>query len=223
MSELPYPLNDPTTGKVICQLCGKPFLVISPTHLKKHGISTYEDYTTRFPGAQLSTDEFKKRGSVGRKLKGVSKDLFTEHMNPILNVEEVHVEDLEPEIEEIDIEQVFQQVTSNDPMKLIKLKVLDQLKINFPNVRENYLINLENPITGDIYKSYITDFADPVMKIDFEFPNSFWHNKDSYPDFLRDENLKNCGWLIVKIDSSTPSIRDIEESIQKYKKDRRDV
>jgi uncharacterized Zn finger protein (UPF0148 family) len=39
MAELLYPLFD-EKGKVVCQICGKSFLVISPTHLSiKHKIS----------------------------------------------------------------------------------------------------------------------------------------------------------------------------------------
>ena len=56
MSEYPYPFFD-EKGKVICQVCGKAYLVISPPHLKTHNL-IYSDYTTRFPDAPLSNKEF---------------------------------------------------------------------------------------------------------------------------------------------------------------------
>ena len=46
--EYSYPLFD-ENGKVNCQICGKPFMVISPRHLSgKHKIQ-YGEYKLRFP------------------------------------------------------------------------------------------------------------------------------------------------------------------------------
>jgi len=216
MSEFPYPTNDPKTGKVICQICGKPFLVITPTHLKKHNIGGYDEYTKRFPGAPLSNDEFKKRGSVGKKVKDAPKELFAKEMNPILKVEDVFVDDIEPEIEEVDIEQIYSKEVSKDPIGNVKRKVLDLLKMYFANVEENFLAVLKNSVTGLIYREYITDFADPILRIDFEFPNAYWHNKDGYPDALRDYNMQQYGWKVIKIESLAPTIKDIEEAVKIY-------
>lgn len=216
MTEFQFPLTDPTSGKVICQICGKPFLVISPTHLKKHNIDSYDTYTSRFPGAPLSTDEFKKRGSVGRKVKG-HRELFADEMNPIIKVDELTIDDIEPEIEEIDIEKIFEKDVPKDPIQSVKRKILDTLKMYYANVQENYLIYLRNPINDNIEKEYITDFADPILKIDFEFPDTFWHNKEWCPDNMRDFNLKQAGWKIIKIGSISPNNELIRNAIEENK------
>jgi len=216
MSEFPFPLTDPNTGKVICQICGKPYLVITPTHLKTHKIGGYDEYTKRFPGAPLSNDEFKKRGSVGKKVKDAPKELFAKEMNPILKVEDVFVDDIEPEIEEVDIEQIFAKDVSKDPIHNIKLKVLDMLKMYFANVEENFVAVLKNSVTGLIYREYITDFADPILRIDFEFPDTYWHNGEGYPDALRDKNMADYGWRVIRIRSNSPTIKDIENAVTTY-------
>ena len=88
--EYPYPLFD-ENEKVICQLCGKPFMVISPRHLSgKHEIK-YSEYKLRFPDAPLSSAEFTAKSKYG-KMKGVFDD----------DVEVEELEDIEEEFKRFD-------------------------------------------------------------------------------------------------------------------------
>ena len=62
--ELQYPDFD-DKGKVVCQICGKSFQVISPRHLALHKIQ-YADYTKRYPTASLSSEQFVIKSKYGK-------------------------------------------------------------------------------------------------------------------------------------------------------------
>jgi len=206
MSEsLPYSKLD-ENGKVICQICGKSFLVISPKHLMKIHDVTFSQYRSRYPDAPLSSEEFRSRGKFGKLglfKKGVQEDV------PI--IEDIIEDDLDEEpVKELKKFEVVVNLPEEkqDPISKTKRNILKFLKDIFYNIEPNYVIRKFHP-DGRLEYEFITDFADPILKIDFEFPKVFWHNKDRYEDLNRKIKLQSGGWKIIEISSISPSIKDI--------------
>ena len=85
--------------------------------------------------------------------------------------------------------------------------------MTFSNVKQDYSIE-EKTLSGHLKYKYITDYADPILKIAFFFPDTFWHNEDPFYDHLRDSNLEGDGWKVVKIRKVNPTIKDIENAIK---------
>lgn len=203
MVEYNFSYFEEESGKVNCQICGKPYLVISPRHLQSHNIK-YSEYKLRFPDAPLSCEEF---GTVSKY--GKEKGMFSESEEVV--IDEKYLVD-EPEIEEINIDTV---ILPSGTAKVDKLKgrVYDHLRTFFSNVKVNYMIR-EKLIDGRTLFEFITDFADPVLKIDLEFPDTFWHNKEQYIDLTRDQKLESRGWKIIKIKGNNPNLKDIEKEVK---------
>jgi hypothetical protein len=199
MIEYPYQFFD-ENKKVICQICGKPFLVISPRHLEKHNIK-YADYTKRFPDAPLSTQEFKARGKYGK-----TKLFYDDEIGP----EEI-VEEKEPEIEEINIKKLSMEYSHLTPMDAMKARILDHLRMYFVNVKKDYLI-LQYGVDNRLKFEFITDFCDPILKIVIQFPDTFWHNVEAAIDLNKNIKLAQYGWKVIEIPSKSPSF----ELIDKY-------
>ena len=202
MSEYNFPYFEEETGKVNCQICGKPFLVISPKHLSSHNIK-YSEYKLRFPDAPLSCEEF---GVVSKY--GKEKDMFSEDEEVV--IDEVFLE--EPDVEEIVIDSVLVN-SKADGIDRIKGKVFDHLRTFFSNIKSNYMIR-EKLIDGTLELEFITDFADPVLKIDIEFPDVFWHNTSRNTDLNRDIKLKAKGWKVITIRGNNPRFDDIKKVIE---------
>jgi len=208
--EYPYPLIN-EDGKIICQLCGKPFMVISPKHLSgKHKIQ-YGEYKLRFPEAPLSSSEFGARSKYG-KVKGVFDDVEIEELSDLekefegLDDPDVH------DVMEIDIGKLTETIRKyKDPMQEKKQRILDHLKTFFSNIQQDHMVQLIDG-GGKLNEEYITDFADPVLKIDIEFPDTFWHNQGRI-DLMRDEKMKMYGWKVIKIPGQVPSFEKITEII----------
>ncbi len=205
MSEYPHPLYD-EKGKVNCQICGKPFLVISPRHLKKHNV-LYADYRNRFPNAPLSNDEFAARGKYGK-----NKDLFIHPENEVVG-EGIEVD--EPEVEELDdVEQFLKQETKNiDPIMSMKIRLRDHLLLYFANLQMDYLVRQFGSDKNLKYE-FITDYCDPVLKVVIQFPNTFWHNYDSSIDLNKTVKLEKYGWKVFKIRGKNPSFAQIDDVLQ---------
>jgi len=203
MSEYNFPHFEEESGKVNCQICGKPFLVISPKHLLSHNIK-YSEYKLRFPDAPLSCEEFGAASKYGKE-----KDMFSESEEVIID-EEVLIE--EPEVEEIVIDTVLVN-SKTGKLDRIKGKIFDHLRSFFSNVKANYMIR-EKLIDGTLELEFITDFADPVLKIDIEFPDAFWHNIPQYDDPTRDRKLEAKGWKVITIKGRSPKFEDIQKAIE---------
>lgn len=211
----PHPYYEERTGKVICQVCGKPFLTISPRHLKKHDM-TYDEYKMKFPDAPYSSEEFSVRSVYGK-----NKDMFKE---AVQEEEEIKIEELEDEItdneeevdpliEELEIIKKQEASVKLDKIQGTKKNILNHLSIMFSNVQQDYFIE-EKTISGQLKYKYITDFADPILKVAFFFPKTFWHNDDGYYDELRDSNIQKDGWKIVRVGKMNPTLKDIDDAIQ---------
>jgi len=194
-----YPYTLMRKGKVVCQICGKELLIISPTHLKKHNL-TVEQYQKRFPNAPSTSEIFNERSGRGKVY--IPPPLKEE--NPVVDVNA---------IEELDIEEILKQEAKIDPVRAMKNRVLDQLKMHFNNIVKDHLVTQY----GQQYSyqfEFITDFCDPVLRLIIDFPDVFWHNKEAYPDPNKKHKLESSGWKIVEIKKQNPSYEDIEEAIR---------
>jgi len=203
--QLQYPAFDQKTGRVTCQICGESFQVISPTHLKKHNLS-YADYIKRYPTAPLSSKEFNVKTKYGKV-----KELFAPKEKEVL--EEVIVNET-PTIEnEIDVEKILKENSFKDPIKQVKSQILDDLKSFFTNIRQDYLIEEYGKVSGRLKYQFITDFTDPILKVIVQFPNTFWHNRESNTDPLKNEKLEADGWKVLTVKGRAPSRRDIQKVV----------
>ena len=211
MSEYEYPLFS-DEGKVICQICGKPYLVISPRHLGTHKIK-YDEYKLRFPDAPLSCEEFNASSKYGRE-----KTIFVEEEMskfeqesdlPDEDVEEIEVNE-EPDIdEEIDLHEVLEKEKIDaDPMTRSKNKILDHLRGYFTNIEKDYTIR-QYGVDNRLKFEFITDFCDPVLKIVIQFPNNFWHNRELGIDPNKYLKMESYGWKVIIIKSAGPTLKEI--------------
>ena len=66
---------------------------------------------------------------------------------------------------------------------------------------------------------YVTDIADPVRQINFEFPETYWHNSEAVRDRVRDNKLESDGWKVVRVPSKAPTPEAIDTAIRKIMKD----
>jgi hypothetical protein len=208
-------------GHVICQVCGKAFLTISPKHLKRIHNLTYGEYFLRYPEAPKCSDEFgamvKYRrdrnnafeAQVHKQKECVEKE--DEFGDEVIVCDEVG----EPNEELVDpgLEKLIEQAKHTNPLDTEKGKILNILKMYFTNIQKDYLIQIFN-IVGRFQFEFISDFSDPVLKINVEFPNTFWHNVGRFEDPLRDIKLEEYGWKVIRVNSRNPSIKDIENSLK---------
>ena len=197
----PYPLFD-EKGKVICQICGKGFLVISPMHLKKHNIK-FKDYTKRFPNAPVSNEEFAARGKYGKQ-----KDFFS---NNEIGPEEL-VKEKAPDIEELELGKLVKKQQNLTPMDLAKHRILDHLRLYFANIKKDYMIR-QFGTDNRLKFEFITYFCDPILKVVIQFPDTFWHNVEAAIDLNKNMKLTQYGWKVIEIPSKNPSFQQIDEYV----------
>jgi hypothetical protein len=202
---LPHqPYNE--QGKVICQLCGKPFTVITPSHLKKVHSVTYDQYRARF-GDYLASEEFTAKIKYGRT-KGLLATSEKEIGEDIQIVDEPIVEDV------FNVGEILSVGTKDkDPMTKMRKLYLDRLRVQFANMRENYVIQ-EYTLGGNLKYEFITDFCDPVLKIIVDFPSAFFHNNDVYIDLSKNNKLKADNWMIITISGRSPSLAEVDAQVQ---------
>jgi hypothetical protein len=98
-------------------------------------------------------------------------------------------------------------------MQAKKSKILDHLRTFFSNIQQDYMIKLIDG-GGKLHNEFITDYADPVLKINIEFPDVFWHNQGVI-DLNRDEKMQRYGWKVIKISGNNPTGPKITETISK--------
>ncbi len=207
----PYPYYDEESGRVNCQICGRNFQVISPTHLKTHDLK-YAEYKLRFSDAPLSSEEFAIKGLYGK-----NTGMFQPKEEDKFMGEEVLIEENEDlDEEEIRIEELG-KIKSEPEDKIIGMKnrVYNHLLMYFSNVKMDYKIK-RLLSDGRTSYEYITDFCDPVLMVVFDFPKTFWHNNDVFLDPLKHEKLESDGWRIVVINSRAPNLKDIENKIKGF-------
>lgn len=212
MSEYQFPFFD-EKGKVICQICGKSFLVISPKHLSSNHSIKYAEYKLRFPDAPLSSEEFNASSKYGKdKQVFVKEELEKLEELPDDIGEEIEV--VEPEIEdEIDIKNLLEDKKSKDICCTSKDQILDLLRSYFTNVKKDYLITQKD--AGMVVFEFITDFCDPVLKVVIQFPKTFWHNREAFDDPNKKLKLETFGWKVVEINTNPPKLKDISVALER--------
>jgi len=87
------------------------------------------------------------------------------------------------------------------------------LRSYFTNVRQDYMIEEFGPMSGRLKYQFITDFADPVLRIVIQFPNTFWHNRDTHIDLLKKEKLEEDGWKVLFVKGKAPNRKDIQKVV----------
>ena len=217
MSEYPYPLRD-KVGKVICQLCGKPFLVVSPKHLStKHNIK-YNEYKLRFPDAPLSSEAF---GNVTKYGKNqtifVQKEMSKFEEESDLNIDNEQLEEIIVN-EEVEIaeEMNLSKILDSKPKNFIsnkKNQMLDYLRSYFTNIQKDYSIEQYGP-DGLLKFVFITDFCDPISKTVIQFPNTFWHNREQWVIPNKNRRLEQYGWEVIEFKSNCPSFKEIAKRLK---------
>lgn len=106
----------------------------------------------------------------------------------------------------------------NNSIHKDKIKFLDFLLNYFSDhgyVENSYFVD-KLSAGGKVDERIVTDISIPAMKLDIEFPNTFWHNMDM-PKSLRDSKLKSMGWTIIDIPGAKPSLSDLREALKKIK------
>jgi hypothetical protein len=210
-SEIPNGWNHPAfdqKGKVICQVCGKKFMILTPSHLKTHGLK-YGEYKNKFPDAPITNEEFKAMSKYSKPSK------YTEEDIEILGTETVIDEDI-PVIDD-EFEMPKNQVAKDfdTPMEAKKHEIFNFLADYLPGVKMDYLIQIRN-VQGTVIFSVISDFADPFSMINIQFPDTFWHNRDAFfEDPNRNRKLEEQGWKVIEIKSPAPKIKAIEKALRK--------
>jgi len=209
MNDYPYPLYD-EKGKVVCQICGKSFLTISPKHLSSHKIK-FADYFKRYPNAPKSNQEFAARSKFGRE-HTIFKD--QEEKEPVVADDLTLLIEQEPEVDELPIQREAEKVMKADPIQATKNRIKNHLGLLFANVEQDYLIREYGPNDKVLKFEFITDFADPVLKVVFQFPDTFWHNRDLLVDLNKNLKLTEYGWKIIEIPGNSPTLEKIDEVLK---------
>lgn len=224
LPEYPYPLTD-EHGNCICQLCGKSSKTMTPQHLTKLHNIDMKTYRARFPQAVLVSQQTKDRhkdAQLERFMK-ITKpevedqairiqdyDIITDSEdNSKSKNDNIYKQKLDEEVNKV-LNPIQTQSLTNTPQfetipdrsiekfRNIKIGIINKVKELLPNIQVNGLVR---KITGGghLVFEFITDFADPILKVIVDFPDSFWHNSDTYTDPNKDTKLKNAGWKIIKV------------------------
>jgi len=196
-------------GKIICQLCGKPFSKITPAHLKhKHDGMTFEKYQELFPEAPLSNDAFKLSRSISQKFDTFKKNSEELKENaPVPSVKRVLNQKPLPVVEPPKDEEGYGPNVHKD-----KAIILTFLSRYYPALINNYVVEFYTP-SDHLEFIFQTDMADPISKTIFEFPSVIWHNRDIRPNGARLDILKENGWKTISVDSPIPSIEDLKQKL----------
>jgi hypothetical protein len=216
---------------VKCQLCEfESKYCIGPAHLtSKHGI-TVNEYKKKFPNSKMMTDSHKanlsskqrnRSGKVDINEDIIESDLIDLESSPKLDTPPPKIEELNlfSKIDELKKDSIKTSKYFEDPMNLVssdKLQILNYLVCAFPKhkIVNNHYVE-KSFLNGVLEYRFITDISIPSIKLDLEFPKSFWHNYDR-PKEIRDYILKNDGWTIIDIMDSAPSITSVEKHIKTY-------
>jgi hypothetical protein len=196
--------------KVICQVCGKEFMNLA-LHVKSHNI-TIKEYKIKFPDAPI----------VSPLTKIIKKNI---KYDILVNDEKIPVNEITDDERDLNIpttdvnpiidkEIIFNnKIYTSDNLKNIDIctfnkdKMLNFLKLYFKNIEKDYMIR-EYSIDNKLLYEVISDFADPILKINIEFPNAFWHNSMTYNNPLRKSILESYGWKVLELKNTNISSKD---------------
>ena len=216
--------KEPKDGKVSCAICGKRFKIITPRHLKQHRMSL-ADYKRKYPNSPISGSQF------SASTKYAHADVFTEDkkteeittpngtvdydkMMSDIDEDGVIVEDNSfPEIEEMTTREVNFEPVPEDRMGREKITILNLLRSYYPKVQKDFFIR-KFTLSNQLDYEYISDFADPIAKVLFDFPKMFWHN-DYITNKIRNVKLQKEGWKIFTFTISSMNLEKVKNQLEK--------
>lgn len=206
-------------GLIICQICGNPYHFITPKHLKKQHEMTTKEYREMYPDVPMAKKgyyntlkekkESRKIADVETSIEPVIEEL---NLNESFDCDDAVFKECESIVKLAD-RKVPVPEKSVDPMD-DKINIIRYLKLSFPGIKNNYMFKKKAP-NGNIEYQFITDMADPYLKIVFDFPNSFWHNEQTgVSSNVRNQMLKSYGWKIIEVKSSMPKVSHVESKLK---------
>jgi hypothetical protein len=212
---IPYPEYD-EQGKIICQICGKSYSIISPTHLsRKHKINV-EEYKKRFPNLELTSGAYRTlQKHVHTPIFKKQEDGKLEEQPDILRtlLKEIIVSEKPPE----DISEIAYKDEKPKKKNLVfenKHRVFEELKEHLKHVEKDHVIQFIVQ-GGYLQYEFVTDFADPVARVIVDCPNTFWHNRDFNSDPQKFIKLLQDGWTILVLESNSPTKEQIKKLFEK--------
>lgn len=230
-------IENTNPSRVICQECGKEFKVITIQHLRKEHNMDFTEYKSKYPDAKTVSESVSKMNSYKNsslfKNSNKEQDVISAEEKQEIKIEECDDFDLDKipiipkeftesvsnfieEVKTFTKDNSANKITEfPDPTNSInkdKLKILSYLIGLFPDLENSYFVE-KNTISGSLEFRLVTDISSPKKRIDFEFPNTFWHNQDILKP-SRDSLLKNMGWKIINIPGSKPSLSEIKEILK---------
>lgn len=208
-------------GYPICQICGKSFKMINEKHLMKFHNIEYSEYKKKYNNTYPL-----RAGQIPELKKPIEEEIIKEEVKiesfdldkiPVINKNEIN--DVYNFIEEVKSFSKDVVTTYPDPTGIIhsnKLKILNYLLTLFPlsELKNSYFVEKYSK-SGFLEERLITDIVLIRRKINLEFPNTFWHNRD-IPKENRDSKLRSMGYKIIDILGSKPSIEDVKSALKKF-------
>lgn len=210
----PYPEYD-EQGKIICQICGKSFSIISPTHLRNKHKITIQEYQKRFPSLQLTSGAYRTAQKLSKTpIFKKQEDGHMEEQPDVLRqlLKEVIVSEKPP----ADVEVEYKEEKPKKPNIVMdnKNRIFEELKEHLDNVEKDYKIQSHRHGGSSAYE-FITDFCDPIARVIIDCPNTFWHNRDYYIDPQKFSKLLQDGWTIMVLESNNPTKEHINKLFEK--------
>jgi len=227
-------------GKDFLQLTTQHIKICSLEKLNKEITSL--EYKTMFPGYPIVSQATSSRISIGIKQNIESKkEIKNQDNNSKETFAEtnkfIELKDLKPKqkidnnitiqlqskkedkpividkkVENKDIPLEHNKPKSKEFIMPNKSKVFNFLKTIYKDLEINYFVEKIN-LGGLLEYRYVTDMTDPINKIIFDFPNTFWHNTESMYSPNRESNLKRDGWTIITFLSNSPTTDEIKERL----------
>mgnify|MGYP000904893634 CR=1 FL=1 len=215
-----------TDSAIHCRVCEQQMKLITPAHLLSHNM-TMADYKKQFPGAPLvckkNIEKLSQRAlQQHSKRKQVVNDSILQEIEKSPSIDKFEIpttgldKDFVKKVTVLKNESLKAAYPSTPKDKIFIILCLEEM-FGKEKVKNNYFV--EKMIVGQYLDySIITDIAIPSLKLDFEFNNSFWHNRDiSRPKYLRDYVLKHDGWTIIDIESRNPTPEDVKAKVIEMK------
>jgi len=210
--------------KVKCLICNREFdHLLTPSHVKSKHQLTLKEYKEMYPEAILITEEYIEKQKRSHDSHRKYPIFLKQNEKPPEINEKKLVFKSEKEYRPIEPVRNTVSIPKKDVLKEKKNNKITDKEFIIEYLSERFIGNkvLNNYFieswTLNGYMSYrlISDIAIPSLKLDFEFPNAFWHNLDR-PKPVRDSILEKDGWVVIDIEDKNPTIQDIEKKLKVY-------
>jgi len=219
-------MNEENDEFIVCRICNKKFKTITNSHLKKIHNIDIKEYKEKYPGVSLTskkTEEMKRKNILSYH-KNKKDEIIEQKEENEIDKKEIILDKI-PIIDEQLSEKITQKLKELDffinkkikePIKTLSTKeeILNYLLTIFKDVKPNQFIKIST-ITNYVAYKFISDIIIPSKKVDLEFINVIWHNKD-YEREYRNRILKENGWTIIEFEEKKPSVEDVIIKLKKY-------